>query len=316
MDVVGLGKPIMDLVMNVDKMPPLDGATHANEMFNQGGGKVATAMVATARLGCKTGMLARVGGGRTGDFVVADFQYNGVDTSRILRGAPGTRSPYCLSLSETESKTRIFIGVGQTVEPLSPQELDFDYIASAKCLHLENGDEASVAAARFAQEKGVTVCIDADGYSPEIEALIPHLDVFIPSAFYFKKRYGGQNWKDVCKDVAALGPHTVIFTFGREGSKGISYGEFFEAPMVEPAPTVDTTGAGDVFHGGYIAGMLQGMKAPEAANYASAVSGIKCTRIGGRTGIPSKAGLAHFFATGKIDEEELDARLVHYRENL
>ena len=58
------------------------------------------------------------------------------------------------------------------------------------------------------------------------------------------------------------------------------------------------------------------MPAPEAAHYASAAAGIKCTRIGGRTGIPSKAGMEHFLGTGKIDEAELDERLAYYRGNL
>ena len=69
MDVVGIGVPIYDMVMNVSRMPELDGAATANEAFYQGGGKVATAMAAVARLGRSAGMIAKVGENHRGRFV-------------------------------------------------------------------------------------------------------------------------------------------------------------------------------------------------------------------------------------------------------
>lgn len=315
LDVVGYGNPVMDLVVNVGKMPPLDGFTGANEIFYQGGGKVATAMVAVARLGCRAGMLARVGGGPTGDFVIGDLAYNGVEVSHIVRGEKGSTSPFCLSLSEEESKTRIFIGKGKTAATIPPEELDLEYIGGARCLLLESGDPTSAAAARYAKENGITVVMDADAYHPEVEALIPSIDVFIASEYYFTTRHGGEDCHKVCREIAAQGPSTVIFTFGSRGCKGISENGPFEQPCFA-VKVHDTTGAGDVFHGAYIVAMLEGKTAVECAKFASAVSAIKCTCIGGRTGIPNRATVDRFMATGEIDSAELNERLRYYRSNL
>lgn len=93
MEVVGIGVPYYDMVINVSKMPGLDGAAGANEAFYQGGGKVATAMAAAARLGRRAGIIAKVGENHRGRFVIEDFRYNGVDTSAVIVDAPGTSSP-------------------------------------------------------------------------------------------------------------------------------------------------------------------------------------------------------------------------------
>ena len=153
MEVVGIGVPYYDMVINVSKMPGLDGAAGANEAFYQGGGKVATAMAAAARLGRRAGIIAKVGENHRGRFVIEDFRYNGVDTSAVIVDAPGTSSPFCLSLSEEEHKTRIFIGKEGTAGELQPEEIDYSYLGKAKYLHLENGRPASEAAARFAKEQ-------------------------------------------------------------------------------------------------------------------------------------------------------------------
>ena len=137
MEVVGIGVPYYDMVINVSKMPGLDGAAGANEAFYQGGGKVATAMAAAARLGRRAGIIAKVGENHRGRFVIEDFRYNGVDTSAVIVDAPGTSSPFCLSLSEEEHKTRIFIGKEGTAGELQPEEIDYSYLGKAKYLHLE-----------------------------------------------------------------------------------------------------------------------------------------------------------------------------------
>lgn len=319
-EVVGIGTPMYDMVMNVTKMPELDGATGANEAFYQGGGKVATAMAAVARLGKKAGMIARVGENHRGQFIVNDFKYNGVDTSAIVVSEKGTSSSFCLSLSEETYKTRIFIGKGGNCGELKVEDIDFDYIKDAKYLHLENGRPASKAAAEFAKANGITTVIDADGYSDEIVALLPLLDVFIPSEFFYKKYIETFNLPDdyegFCKDIMSKGPQKVILTLGSKGCVGLTEEDGFFHVDSYKVNVRDTTGAGDVFHGAFIVGMLEGMAAPACAKFASAVAALKCTFIGGRTGIPNRETVRKFMETGEYDQTEALARLEYYRSNL
>lgn len=315
-DVVGIGLPFYDMVINVSKMPPLDGAANANEAFYQGGGKVATAMAAVARLGFRSGMIAKVGSNHRGAFVLEDFRYNGVDTSAVVVDREGTSSPFCLSLSEEEFKTRIFIGKGGTAGELQPEEIDWEYLKQAAYLHLENGNAASRRAAEFAKENGITTVMDADGYRQDIVELLPKLDVFIPSAFFYKDMFGELDYEEGCRRLLEQGPKTVVVTLGSKGCVGMTQRDgFFKVDSFQ-VPVRDTTGAGDVFHGAFIVGMLEGMEAPECARFASAAAAIKCTCFGGRTGIPNRETVRKFLETGEIDSTEAMERLEHYRDNL
>ncbi|WP_455618738.1 carbohydrate kinase family protein [Eisenbergiella sp.] len=316
MDVVGIGTPYYDMVINVSKMPGLDGATGANEAFYQGGGKVATAMAAAARLGRSVGMIAKVGENHRGQFIINDFRYNGVDTSAIIVDAPGTSSPFCLSLSEEEHKTRIFIGKEGTAGELLPEEIDYEYLGRAKYLHLENGRPASAAAALFAREHGIVTVMDADNYQEGIVKLLPCLDVFIASEFFYRDMFGDLPYEEGCRKLLEAGPATAIVTLGSRGSVGMTAQDGFFRTESFQVPVKDTTGAGDVFHGAYIVGLLEGMDAPECARFASAVSAIKCTCFGGRTGIPNRETVRKFLETGEIDRTEAQRRLAYYRNNL
>lgn len=316
MDVVGIGTPYYDMVINVSKMPGLDGAAGANEAFYQGGGKVATAMAAAARLGRSAGMMAKVGENHRGQFIINDFRYNGVDTSAIIVDAPGTSSPFCLSLSEEEHKTRIFIGKEGTAGELLPEEIDYEYLGKAKYLHLENGRPASAAAALFAREHGIVTVMDADNYQEGIVKLLPCLDVFIASEFFYRDMFGDLPYEEGCRKLLEAGPSTAIVTLGSRGSVGMTAQDGFFRTESFHVPVRDTTGAGDVFHGAYIVGLLEGMDAPECARFASAVSAIKCTCFGGRTGIPNRDTVQRFLETGEIDRTEAQRRLAYYRNNL
>ncbi|MDR0400048.1 MAG: carbohydrate kinase family protein [Treponema sp.] len=314
-DVVGLGHPVMDQLVNISRFPGGNSGTRAEEIFHQGGGNVATAMAAAARLGAKAGMIAKIGGDAIGDFIIKDFKYNGVDTSRILRDGPQSHSAFVIAVSEIEYGTRAFIGRGGArASPLLPEEIDYDYIASAKILHLENGGPASTAAARFARDRGIKVCIDAGYYSEDRVEIIPHIDIFIASEMFYNVMFKGRE-ADIqknCEEIHNAGPSVVWVTYGAKGCVGLVDGRFYEVPTFD-VPVKDTTGAGDVFHGAYIAAMLEGLPHPECARYANAVSSIKCMFVGGRTGIPTRETLGRFLEDGTILTEEIEGRLDYYR---
>jgi len=318
-DIVGVGSPVMDLVINVPAIPRGDGGVRANEIFHQGGGNCASAMVASARLGQKTGMLAKVGGDATGDFVIRDLQYNGVDTSAILRGGPETSSPYVLSVSEVDFGTRFFVGRGRatTVTPMDPSDLNYEYIANAKILHVDSGAPAPMAAAKFAREKGLKVSIDAGGFTQDRVDMLPHVDIYIASEIFYNGMFK-DNPDDLETNIRKLhdmGPEVVWVTRGDKGCCGLVDGKFYEIPIFKVPQVLDTTGAGDVFHGAYVVAMLEGLPHPECARFSSAVSALKCMYVGGRTGIPNRETLRRFMEDGTILTEEAEERLTYYRKN-
>ena len=311
-DIIGLGTPIKDLLVAIDEMPPQDGAALARSFSSQGGGKVASAIVAAARLGMDTGMIAVLGDDAKGRFCVEDFRRHGVDVSHV-KLLPGKSSPYCLSIAEKKNENRRFIGILGNSGRVDPDTLDLDYIASARLLHLESGDAASMKAARFAREHGVTVAMDADSYSPALEAMEPYVDLFIASAFYVKGRFPNASLEEGLRAIAGHGCRVVVFTLGSKGCIGYSDGKYFSLPAFSGLQVVDTTGAGDVFHGGFISAWLMGRDAESCARFASAVSYIKCTRLGGRAGIPTRDMVEYFLQNGVLPENtDLDERSAFY----
>ncbi|MDR2748022.1 MAG: carbohydrate kinase family protein [Treponema sp.] len=320
-DLVGIGTSFMDQLVNVPRVPQGNGGVRADEVFYQGGGNVATAVAAAARLGAGAGIIGRVGGDSTGDFLVRDFIYNGVDTSRILRGEKGSSSPYSIAISERDLGTRMFIVRRGTAAPLRPEDIDLDYIAAARVLHLETGDSASMAAAEFARKRGITVTLDAGAYTEDRVNLIPLVDILIASDMFYQGMFGEPGKKGETPEAGyrgnieklrAMGPRVVWVTRGAEGCVGTVEGEYLEVPTFD-TPVTDTTGAGDVFHGAYIAAMLEGLPHGECARYANAVSSIKCMFVGGRTGIPNRETLARFLKDGVVDTGEIEERLAYYR---
>jgi sugar/nucleoside kinase (ribokinase family) len=314
-DVVGLGTAVMDQLVNVPRVPRGNSGARVDEVFHQGGGNVATAIAAAARLGKKAGMLTKVGGDATGDFIIKDFEYNGVDTSHILQGPPDTSSAYSIAISEVELGTRMFLFKRGTIGPLEPEEVDFDYIASARILHLESGGPASMAAAKFARDKGITVTIDAGGYSEDRREITPYIDIFIGSELFYNGMFKGHedDLEGNCRRLHDMGPSVVWITRGAKGCVGLIDGKFYDIPTFDFVPVKDTTGAGDVFHGAYISAMLEGLSHPECARYASGVSSIKCMFVGGRTGIPNRATLERFLKDGTVLTDEIEERLAYYR---
>jgi sugar/nucleoside kinase (ribokinase family) len=318
-DIVGIGSPVMDLLINVPFLPVEEGGTRATDIFHQGGGNCASAMATAARLGARAGMIAKIGGDAIGDFIVRDFQYNGVDTSGIIREGPDSVSSYIVALSEIDKGTRKFIGRPSSSGRLTPDDLPFDYIKSAKILHIESGgDPASLAGAKFAKENGLTVTIDAGYYSKRTEDVIPYVDVFIASEFFYKAMFPDDNepagYRKNFEKIMEMGPSVVWVTLGEKGCVGLVEGTMYEIPGFK-VPVVDTTGAGDDFHGAYCAIMLEGLSHYECARHASAVAAIKCTFVGGRTGLPNRAMLKKFLEEGVLPTAELEERLEYYRRN-
>ena len=113
----------------------------------------------------------------------------------------------------------------------------------------------------------------------------------------------------------SYGPKIVIFTFGADGCKGVYGDKYFEMPAFK-VNVVDTTGAGDVFHGAFDAFYLMGYDVEECARMATGVSAIKCTCPGGRSGIPTIDVLTKYLETGEIDYAEINERVKHYENGM
>ena len=315
-DIIGIENPVMDFNILLEKMPEAGGFGFLKEYSWQGGGNVGSALVAAARLGAKCGIIGIVGDDPYGQFCVDDFKRHNIDTSHLIKDS-GNKTSFCICLAEISTMGRSFIAKGGTKRQPTDAELDKKYISTTKYLHLGPIGQPQVQAAIWAREMGITVVDDAGYFNPDTDEHTDLIDVFVGSEHYYKGLFHDNNYEKNCKAIQKRGPKIVVFTLGAKGCIGLNDdGEYFAIPAYKGLSIVDTTGAGDVFHGAFIFGLMQGWDVKKTSQFSSAVSAIKCTRLGGRAAIPDYITVQKFMKTGNIDYTEIDNRVEYYHEGM
>ena len=304
-DVVGLGCACLDFLGIVPHLPDQDDQVWMSDSTQQGGGMVSTALVTLSKLGVSTAFVGRVGNDMAGRVVKEEFDLYGVDSAHLIM-EPCASTPVSMILVDESTGQRTIMAGGSAVD-MSPSEIRSGMIAAARYLLLDTtGRQAALAAAEIARDAGVPVILDADSLSrpQDIGDLLRTTDYLIASRVFAEALTGLTDPEAAAKSLAGYGSSVVIVTLGEEGSLTLAGGRSFHTPAF-PVEVVDTTGAGDVYHGAYIWGLLQEWSFEKTAEFASAVAALSCTRLGGRTGIPEldrameflrDRGAAHFNA--------------------
>ena len=252
----------------------------------QGGGQVATAMVALSRWGVKTKYIGKIGEDELGQFSLHSIQQEGVDVSSVTI-EPNATNQFAMIIVDGPSGERTILWNRDERLMYRAGELRKEEVCSGKLLHLDGHDiRAAIQCARWAKEEKIPTIIDLDKVEPLTFELIQEIDFVITSS-RFPILYTGIS--DQKKALIELRKHTSGFlcaTLGHEGAMALVKGEIIYVQGFK-VNAVDTTGAGDVFHGGFIYGLLQNWEVIEILRFANAVAALKCRDLGGRRGIPS-----------------------------
>lgn len=313
MRIVGIDYPCMDMGVFCEEIPADGGLSVMQDTTLMGGGKIPNALVAAARLGAEASMLGACGDDRYGIKCCEDLEFNGVSTKALVR-KPG-RTALCICIADQKTGGKRCIESPATYARLRPEELDAAQIEGADMLLLYEMDETAVAAAKIAKAHGVPVLVDGDEFDPRTQENLALIDVLIMSEYYYGAIAGdnGENYEAVLRQVCDCGPRAAVVTLGANGCAGVGKEGFFRLPACSGYPVIDTTGAGDVFHGAFAYYDCAGWNAEECCRRASAVSYIKCSRLGGRTAIPTASGVEAFLQTGVMRQEDFDKRTEFYR---
>lgn len=247
---------------------------------------MATALVTCARWGVRTACIGFVGDDPFGDFIRSDLADEGVDVSALAR-VPSSRSQFALVVAEAGTgKRNIFWNRGVQATP-ERSPLDLAMIPKASFLHLDGlMAEASIAAARLARAHGVPVMFDGGTLREGSLELAGLTDYLVVSHKFSIQYLSTDDPARAALELARLGPAMVTVTLGAGGSVTFTREGTFTQRALE-IDAVDTTGAGDVFHGALIFGILEGWEPVAAIRIATAAAGLKCLEPGGRAGIPT-----------------------------
>jgi sulfofructose kinase len=287
MDIFGLGQCSIDYIGKVGAYPPADVKCEFSGLVIQGGGPVATALVALSRWGLTCAFSGVIGNDVFGSMITESLVKEDVDTGNI-RIRENCDSQFAFIVSEPGRGRRTIFWRRPTGPPLESEEVNYEMIKKARMVHTDGlFIEAALSACKCARETGILVSVDAGTLRDGMLDLARFSDFFIASEKFASSLVGRDDPLEACHRLSELGPRMVGVTLGDRGSIAISNGEIIEQPAYS-VDAIDTTGCGDVFHAGFIYGILQEWSVAKSLDFAAWAAAMVSCEMGGRTGIPSR----------------------------
>jgi ribokinase len=285
-DAIGIGLAVRDVSVLLDRYPRADEKMRAREVHEAGGGPVPTALVTLSRLGRKTALSALVGDDAVGRFILEGLVRENVGTSTVAV-RDGFTSPTSVILVENGRRTILEAphGVGF---PISWEDVRRLPLEDASALLVDaRVVEVQIRAARVAREAGGLVVLDCGHPREGVDELVAETDVAIFSDTFPRALHGDDyDVEDFLEDIRRRGPAIAGVTLGPAGSAFLSREESFFRVDAHPVEALDTTGAGDVFHGAFVHAFLETGSVSKSARFASVAASLKCTGMTGRAPIP------------------------------
>jgi len=294
LDVLCVGNAAYDLIFTVPRHPGPDEKCFADRLFACGGGPAANAAVTAARLGCRSAFAGYLGNDFYGHAHCEELRRDGVVIDFLIRGAAPT--PFSIILVKPDG-SRTIVSYHAGTKKLPAEVLD---LAACKAkVMLCDGHEPYLAQACISacRERGIATVLDAGSVHEGTRLLAPRVDYLVASEKFSRDFTGDNNPVSAALKLHRHAPNVVI----TRGSQGLVWHNAAGSGSLAayPVRTVDTTGAGDCFHGAFAAGLSKAMGWHDLLRYASAAAALCCTGYGGRSAIPTDAAVREFLTACK-----------------
>ena len=300
-DVVGVGINATDTIIRLPHFPAPDSKVELLSAEVKLGGQVASAIVACRRWGLSARFVGKIGDDAAGKLQADEMRREGVDSYWIT--SPGSMSQSSYILVDDISGERTVLWKRDPQIALRPEDLKREWISGARALLVDGHDtEAAAQAARWAREEGIPVLGDFDNRYPHVEALLEHVDLIVASKDFPERLTGEDNLLKSLPGISRKFKCRLMgATLGRLGVLAWDGQEFFLCPGFQ-VTAVDTTGAGDIFHGAFLYGLVRDWEMEEILEFSCAAAALNCTASGARGGIASLAEIAHLRKRGTRSE--------------
>jgi sulfofructose kinase len=284
-DVVGVGQNATDTLILLSHFPAYAGKVAFERELLSPGGQVASALVTCAKLGLRVKYIGTVGDDERGRIQLASLRETGInlDDVEVRENCPN-QTAYILIDQATGERTVLW--QRNDCLRLDPESMTAAKITSARLLHIDAHDTATVAkAAQIAREHRIPVTVDVDTIYHGFDQVLPHVDYLVASS-EFPVQW--TNERDPFRALEMIQEEFHIpvaaMTLGALGALARVDGRFIYSPAFV-VNCADTTGAGDVFHGAFCYSVLQKMPMRETLEFSNAMAALNCTALGARGGI-------------------------------
>jgi len=284
-DVTGVGLNATDTLILLSHFPAYAGKVAFEQEILSPGGQVASAMVTCAKLGLSVKYIGTVGDDERGRIQMESLRGSGInlDDVEVRKNCPN-QTAYILIDRTTGERTVLW--QRNDCLRLEPESITEDKIVNSRMVHIDGHDTAAVArAAQIARQHKIPVTVDVDTIYHGFENVLPHVDYLVASS-EFPAQWTSQ--QDPCRALETIQEEFHIpvaaMTLGAHGAMARLDGRFIYSPAFV-VNCVDTTGAGDVFHGAFCYAVLQNMSMRDALEFSNAMAALNCTALGARGGI-------------------------------
>lgn len=293
-DAVFVGLTILDVAGRpVEAVPEGGGVAFIDEIRMNPAGTAAGAVMNAAKLGLRTASVACVGDDSMGDFIIDAYGRMNIDCSMMQRTTASRTSATILPIRPNGERPALH-SRGASDDLFVPDD-EFDEVCDARYLHhggtglldsMDRGQSAKLLA--HAKGKGLVTTFDLIAPSDQtmglLTDLLPHVDYFMPSMEEAAFLSGQSDPEAIAKTFMERGANACIFKWGENGSYIRTQDRGFRVPAFK-VDVSDTTGCGDSYCGGFIAGLAMGYDLEEAARLGTAVSGLVATGLGSDAGV-------------------------------
>ena len=277
--VVGVGLSVLDELLLVDDFSFRTARVRYRERRVMPGGMVSTAVAQAARLGCKSELISMVGADADGRFLARELRHLGIGTRRLLR-SPEFPTSWALVLVKRRGGERRFVLPDRGAIERGAADFDLSPITRGAILLIDGHYPAqALRAVRRARERGAVVIADFSDARPSYERLLPFVDYpILPREF--AETWGAGSPRDTLLALRERYGGRPVITLGRRGALALCDGRIRRIPAQRVAVR-DTTGAGDLFHGAFAAGLYHGLEPLPALELATRAAALGCTALGG-----------------------------------
>ena len=286
-DVLGIGGNAVDYVYSLPTHPEPQGPNAKIRIHQQTilcGGQMATALCTCASLGLRAKYIGVAGTDDNGRRIREELSRRGLDISDLVV-REGTNQFAIILLSE-QSGERIVLWDRDERLALREEEVRADHVRSARLLHVDDVDQAAaIRAATLAREAGIPATSDIDRINDRTGELVDAVSIPIFAEHVPPALTGEADLERALRKLQRAHHRLLCVTLGPHGSMALEGDRIHHAPAFS-VTTVDTTGAGDVFRGGFIAAYLRGDSPSGVLRFANAAAAVSCTRLGAINGVP------------------------------
>jgi sulfofructose kinase len=314
-DVVGVGANSVDYVYRLPEFPHPDTQAAKLRITHHAvlcGGQTTTAMCMCAAMGLRARYIGVTGDDENGTLLRRELQMRGVDAEHVY--AHRAKNAFAVILVDDRRGERVVLWQRDAALALQPHEIDASVIAQSRLIHVDDVDEdAAICAASIGRSAGIPVTSDIERVTERTEQLVAAVTIPIFAEHVIEALTGERDFERGLRKVRAqyggsertrptggertrstggrpgpLGPggDLICVTLGARGAMLLEGDRLHHAPGL-PVEVVDTTGAGDVFRGAFIAALLRGDSPADILRFANAAAALSCTRLGAIDGIPA-----------------------------